>query len=169
MRTPLKIVLSVSLAIGFLAIVTGWAQKALQPIRYNHKKHVEELGMECLDCHKYAETLASASIPNIDVCADCHDDAETENAEQNKVAEYVLNGKRIPWLQVHKVRDYAYFSHRRHVAIAEIECTTCHGEVQQMEAPFEKPFFPDRRDKMTWCMDCHEERGANNDCYACHR
>ncbi|NIW78494.1 MAG: hypothetical protein GWN16_03125, partial [Calditrichae bacterium] len=131
-----------------------------------HKLHIEDIGFTCLDCHSNAETHARASIPNIEFCGGCHDDTEVENPEESKVAEHVNNDIQIKWVQVHKVPDYAYFSHRRHVKLAQIECETCHGEVSQMENPFVSP-FPSM--KMSWCMDCHTERGVTNDCYACHR
>ena len=109
---------------------------------------------------------ARASIPNIEVCGDCHDDVEVESPEEQKVAEFVTKGTRIPWQQLHAVPDYAYFSHRRHAAIGQLECAICHGNVEQMEQPFEKPFV---EMNMDWCRQCHEERGVSNDCYACHR
>lgn len=137
-----------------------------QPIAYNHKIHIEDVGFACLDCHSNAETHARASIPNIEFCRDCHDDVEVENSEESKVAEHVSNETKINWLQVHTVPDYAYFSHRRHVKLGQIECETCHGNVSQMETPFDKSNLVM---DMTWCMDCHDQRGVTNDCYACHR
>lgn len=140
--------------------------RSVQPIAYNHKIHIEEVGFACQDCHLNAEDHARASIPNIEICKDCHDDVEAENPEERKVAEHVDSNTEIEWVQIHTVPDFAYFSHRRHVGLAQIECEECHGEVSQMETPFVKPFASI---KMSWCMDCHEQRGVTNDCYACHR
>ena len=161
------------LALGLgLWIVISWGQepgqlaRALQPVAYNHQKHVAEASMACLDCHSNAETQARASIPNIGTCGDCHSDTEAENLEERKVAEHVANGVPIQWQQIHSVPDYAYFSHRRHVKLGEIECAVCHGDVGAMTTPFAKPFAPI---KMKWCMDCHEQRAESNDCAACHR
>ncbi|MEE9117347.1 MAG: cytochrome c3 family protein [Calditrichia bacterium] len=148
------------------AIIGASGDQGSQPIQYNHKLHVEEADLTCLDCHQNANTLSRASIPNISICGDCHDDVESENIEERKVAEYVVNGANIPWVQVHYVPDHAYFSHRRHVKLAQIECTTCHGDVSQMEKPFIDAFVVM---EMEWCMDCHETRNVTKDCYACHR
>jgi hypothetical protein len=137
-----------------------------QPIQYNHKLHVEEADLTCLDCHQNINTLARASIPNISICGDCHDDTDSENSEERKVAEYVVKGANIPWAQVHKIPDHAYFSHRRHVKLAQIECIDCHGDVTQMERPFIEAFVVM---EMEWCMDCHEQLNVTNDCSACHR
>lgn len=150
-------------AAGFLA--AGGGQKD-QPIAYNHARHVGELGMECTDCHLRAETAARAGIPNIEICSDCHADPDTENEEERKLVNFVLEEQRVSWVQVHRVPDYAYFSHRRHVALGEINCTVCHGDVATMEKPFTEPF---QEIKMSWCMDCHERRSVTNECTACHR
>lgn len=149
-----------------LSIIAAWAQKDEQPIRYKHSIHITDAELECIDCHLNVEDQARASIPNIEMCGDCHDDLESEIVEERKVAEYVTKGVQIPWQQIHNVPDYAYFSHRRHVKLAQIECITCHGDVAQMDQPFAKPY---QEIKMKWCMDCHEQRAVSNDCYACHR
>jgi hypothetical protein len=167
MKHPGIIILFIVSCIGFTTMIIGASDPdKSQPIQYSHKLHMEDVGLTCMDCHPNTNTLPRASIPNIAVCGDCHDDVESENTSERKVAEYVVNGVKIPWVQVHIVPDHAYFSHRRHVKLAQIECTDCHGDVSQMERPFSIPFV---NMEMEWCMDCHEQRNATNDCYACHR
>lgn len=150
----------------FLVARTMWAQQTVQPVQYNHMIHVEDAELECIDCHLNVRSHSRALIPNIELCADCHDDIESENEEQRKVAEYINNGMNIPWLQVHRVPDHVYFSHRRHVVLGQMECESCHGKVAEMEKPFIKPT---QLLEMDWCMDCHEQRQVDNDCYSCHR
>jgi len=150
----------------FFTAMYVWAQQTDQPIQYNHKIHIEDAGLECIDCHSNVGFNSRATIPNIEMCADCHDDTESDNEEQRKVAEYVNNGIKIPWVQVHSIPDYAYFSHRRHVVLGQIECESCHGKVAEMEKPFTKPM---QLLKMDWCLDCHEQHQVNSDCYSCHR
>jgi hypothetical protein len=137
-----------------------------QPIAYNHYKHVEEGGAECVDCHKYVEVNARASIPNIEVCRDCHEEATSGSDEEAALINFITENKKIPWRQIYTVPDYAYFSHRRHVNLGKLECTICHGEVGKLTTPVIKPYV---EMTMEWCMSCHEERGVSNDCYACHR
>jgi hypothetical protein len=158
----ISFVLYCSLGIALL----GWANDGAQPIPYNHKLHIEEAGLTCEECHINVNTHARAMIPNIQLCSDCHDDPETENEQERIVAEYVTQDIQIEWKQIHIVPDHAYFSHRRHVAIAEIECADCHGDVAQMEHPFEQSYV---LIDMDWCLDCHEERAIPKDCYVCHR
>ena len=150
------------------AVVAGLARARrplAQPIAFNHQLHVEEMGAECTDCHQHVLTGARATIPNIAVCADCHGEAQTESADEAKLVEYIQTGEPIPWVKVYTVPDHVYFSHRRHAAIAAIECETCHGEVGQRTKPV---VWPAVKMTMDHCMDCHEESGASNDCIWCH-
>jgi hypothetical protein len=154
-KPGIKILLILSCIIIASALIGASPQQGDQPVQYNHKVHVEEADLACLDCHLNAETLARASIPNIQICSDCHDDTESENMEERKVAEYVSMDAPIPWVQVHIVPDHVLFSHRRHVKLAQIECMDCHGDVSQMERPFSIAFVSM---EMEWCIDCHEQR-----------
>ncbi|MFQ5865193.1 MAG: cytochrome c3 family protein [bacterium] len=138
----------------------------VQPVAYNHYIHVEENGMECLECHQYAEVNARASIPNIEVCRDCHEEAISESEAELTLLNYISENKKIPWRQIYFVPDHAYFSHRRHVKLAQLECAVCHGEVGKLTKPVTKPYV---EIKMAWCIDCHDKNKVTSDCYACHR
>lgn len=138
-----------------------------QPIQYNHKIHVQDNDMGCVDCHQYAQTHARATIPNIEVCADCHsDEPMTDSEEEKKVIEYVTEGRRIPWSKIYRVPSHVYFSHQRHAALGQIECETCHGNAEEMTTPFRRPLVDIN---MSWCMECHEQSDVDNDCTRCHR
>ena len=162
----LALVVLVLLVGGAIAAGLAWRGPALeQPIAFNHELHVEEMGAECTDCHQHVLDGARATIPNIGVCADCHEEAQTDSPEEARLVEYIQAGEPIPWLKVYTVPDHVYFSHRRHAAIAEIACETCHGEVGQQSQPVTRPAVEMTMDH---CMDCHEETGASNDCIWCH-
>jgi hypothetical protein len=137
-----------------------------QPIAFNHRLHVEDLGSDCTDCHLYAMNGVRATIPNIELCADCHAEAQSESAEEAKVVSYVESGEPIPWRKIYWVPDHVYFSHRRHVALGGIECETCHGPMAEAEEPMKRPFV---KVTMNGCMDCHDQAGASNDCLLCHK
>ena len=156
------------LVLSIAVVATGLAlsrRPLSQPIAFSHQLHVEELGSDCTDCHQHVLTGARATIPGIEVCADCHEEAQTESPAEARLVEYVQAGESIPWLKVTTVPDHVYFSHRRHAAIAEIACETCHGNVGQMTEPVVRPAVAMSMDH---CMDCHEETGASNDCIWCH-
>jgi len=63
----------------FLVVIAGWIlipsqEIIVQPILYSHKKHIEQAELDCVDCHIYVETNERATIPNIEICANCHSD-----------------------------------------------------------------------------------------------
>lgn len=152
----------------FIASISGCSdQKSVsQPIAYNHNKHIEEVGLSCFDCHIQVQTHQKASIPNIEICKNCHEQAMTESKEEAKLVDYIKNNQPIPWIQVNRVPDYAYFSHRRHVTLGKVACQDCHGDVNKMTLPFSKPYRPL---KMKFCISCHEKNRVNTDCTKCHR
>lgn len=137
-----------------------------QPLAFNHQLHVEESGMDCTDCHLYAESGARATIPNVTVCADCHSEVLTESEVEARLVEYVEAEQLIPWRKVYWVPAHVVFSHRRHTAVAGLECEACHGPIAAAVEPVSRPFQPI---SMDGCMECHYEQGASNDCIACHR
>lgn len=160
-----------------------------QPIEFNHKKHVDA-GWACVNCHPFAEDHSFAGLPTAKECVECHETEMPRYPQNQKMKEIteqlrklVEEGRDIPWVKVHKVADHVYFSHRRHVTIAKLECKECHGEVEKMEKPFTAPAFPLWKvpltqrwlaynysvRKMNWCVACHEQKGAPTDCMACHR
>src|SRR3989304_1062587 len=122
-------------------VVFGARQTINQPISYNHKLHIEKAELNCVDCHKFVETMASATIPNIDVCSDCHSgEPLSDSPEELMLLKYIEAGEKIPWQKIYTVPAHVYFSHRRHVTIGEIEC-----------------------------LKCHKEKKVTYDCLACHR
>lgn len=137
-----------------------------QPIAFNHRLHVQDVGSECTDCHLYAATGVRATIPNVDVCSNCHEEAQTESPEEARLVEYIRTGEPIPWRKIYRVPDHVFFSHRRHTAIGGIECATCHGAVGEREAPVTRQAI---RLSMNRCMSCHDDAGVSNDCLLCHR
>jgi hypothetical protein len=137
-----------------------------QPIQFNHQLHVEDLGAECTDCHAYARTGIRATIPNIGTCADCHYEPVTDAEEETRLIDFIESESPIPWRKVYRVADHVFFSHRRHTAVAELDCVICHGPVGETTEPVIRPFLSITMDR---CMQCHEEMEVTNDCIACHR
>ncbi len=56
----------------------------------------------------------------------------------------------IPWVKIHNLPDHVYFNHSQHVEVGEIQCQTCHGEIQNMDEVYQ---FSDL--SMGWCINCH--------------
>jgi hypothetical protein len=123
-----------------------------QPIAFNHKIHAEN-DLEC------------SGKPTLETCLNCHEEPLGESKAEEKLIEYIKSGEEIGWERLYQVPEDVYFSHRMHVVLGNIECSTCHGDIGESSRPPSKPL----KITMKKCMKCHEEKEADNDCMACHR
>ncbi len=138
----------------------GYAPK--QPIVFSHKIHSGTNKIPCLYCHSNAERSRHATVPTVAVCMNCHTVIRTEKPTIQALTQYYQSGKPVPWVRVHRVPDYVYFSHRWHVA-KEIACQQCHGQVQNMDVLQQSATL-----KMGWCITCHRQNKASQECNTCH-
>jgi hypothetical protein len=135
-----------------------------QPILFNHIYHKEAAHLNCFFCHRYVERYRVAGIPNIELCRACHaSDAISKRPEALKVVEYVKAGKEIPWQRMYKLPSFVVFPHWIHIQ-SGVDCSICHGLTGLKERPIKMV----DRNYMEWCVDCHQKRGADIDCYTCH-
>jgi len=161
------VLLVASVAIVAVAgVVLSFPGAVHQPLPFNHLLHIEEVGAACTDCHTYVETGMRATIPNIQICSDCHEEALGESAEEAWLTEQIASQTPIAWQKLYRVPAHVFFSHRRHTVAAELECEACHGPMSQRDSPPTRPLVDL---SMDFCMDCHRESGASNDCISCHR
>ena len=166
------------LVIGGIVIITlpgGFAagralfrpsETVVQPIAFSHQTHVSELEIDCETCHEYVATGNHSGLPTLTTCLFCHEEALTEEAEEQKILDLAAAGEDDVFRKLFRMPDHVYYSHRRHVAIAEIPCETCHGAIADSSTPPERPLL---RIDMDFCVDCHEQDGAALSCTACHR
>lgn len=156
--------------IGFL--VGNWANgkfnpdtTPVQPIEFSHRIHATENQIPCQYCHVYAARTPSAGVPSVSKCMGCHTSIATDSPEIQKVHEYWEARQPIPWIKVHDVPDFVYFTHKRHV-MAGLECQQCHGPVETMDRVTRVASL-----KMPWCTDCHTEKDVEHgrDCWTCHK
>ena len=151
----------------FIVVRLYGGRGIVQPIAYNHKVHIENAGLHCTDCHLHAMDMASATVPSLELCQNCHNtDPVSKSPEELKVLKYVADKQEIPWIRIYKVPDHVYFSHRRHVTRGKLECSACHGNMNEQTQPVTRAFLPV---KMENCMNCHKQRKVSTDCLACHR
>ena len=134
-----------------------------QPIAFPHKTHAGQVGLPCDYCHQYAARSPRAGIPPVQTCVSCHKNVAKDRPEIQKLLQYWDDQKPIPWVRVHSLSDYVYFTHKRHIK-AGVKCAQCHGEVQNFIRMRKV-----RSLKMGWCVSCHRENGASDDCYTCHK
>jgi len=123
-----------------------------QPVYFQHSIHAGQLGMDCRYCHSTVEKSWYANVPAANVCMNCHNPVAGVLKDDPRLAlvrESAATGKPIPWVQIHRTPDYAYFNHSVHVARG-VSCVECHGRIDQMdEVAQAKPLH------MAFCLDCH--------------
>jgi len=137
-----------------------------QPIPFNHRKHVQDAGLECSVCHEYYETSAHSGLPELATCLACHDGTVTGTAEEKKLVELGKSDTPPRFRKLFRLPDHVYYSHRGHVVVAGLECEVCHGAIAATSAPPSRPLV---RITMDTCVSCHAARGVPTDCTHCHR
>jgi cytochrome c2 len=139
-----------------VGVQQGYAPK--QPIAFSHELHAGQYEIECQYCHTGVEIGKSANIPSANICMNCHTHIQNVGGQEGispeiaKIYNAVDNNQPIEWVRVHNLPDLAYFNHSQHVAVGEIECQTCHGEIQEMEVVEQHSSLT-----MGWCIDCHRQ------------
>ncbi len=133
-----------------------------QPIPFSHKVHAGVNKIPCLYCHSSAERSRHATVPAGNVCMNCHIVVATDKPNVQKLASLYQAGQVVPWVRVHRLPDHVYFPHKWHVAKG-IACQQCHGAVETMDVVKQvQPL------KMGWCITCHRQNKATQECSACH-
>lgn len=120
-----------------------------QPVQYSHRLHAGQLGLDCQYCHTNVKDAAHSNVPATQTCMNCHSQIRTESVKLLPVRESFATGESIEWIKVHKLPDYARFSHAVHTNNG-VGCESCHGRIDQMEVVFQvEPL------SMSWCLECH--------------
>lgn len=135
-----------------------------QPIAFNHEIHTEIL--DCDVCHELALTGAHSGLPGLSTCLQCHEEPMTTASEELKIGELAATGEDQVFRKLFRLPDNVFYTHRRHAGFAELDCATCHGSIAQTTSP---PAVPLIRITMEFCIDCHRESGASEECTDCHR
>ena len=142
----------------------GLRSEAQQPIAYTHTVHVQGAGLKCDYCHDSVANGPVAHFPSVTLCMGCHEEVARDKPSIQKLAAYYLKGQEPPWQRVYGWNPEAHvrFNHAPHIRVG-VQCSICHGDVAQMTAA--------RRvvdHTMGFCVNCHTERKASNDCLTCH-
>ncbi|MEM6812896.1 MAG: cytochrome c3 family protein [Bacteroidota bacterium] len=151
---------------GAFTIGVQQGYQPTQPIAFSHKLHAGQYEIDCQYCHTGVRKSKSANIPSPNICMNCHTQIKTESEEIQKIyaaIDYDPNSKTygedtkpIEWVRVHNLPDLAYFNHSQHVNVAELECQTCHGPIEEMEVVYQYSTLT-----MGWCINCHRETELN--------
>jgi len=154
------------LTVAVAGVVLSPTNSVDQPIPFNHRVHVQDLGLDCTDCHIYAKTGVRATIPNVEICSACHVETLSGSPGEAQLLDHVRSEQAIPWRKVYWVPEHVYFSHRQHTSLAGIDCEVCHGPVGEREEALTNRLVEVTMDD---CIQCHDEQGTSDDCIACHR
>jgi len=138
-----------------------------QPIPFNHKLHAGDNKIDCRYCHTSVEKSAHASVPPSATCMNCHSEQYGGAAKGRPHVEilkkYHKEDKPIQWIKVHDQPDFVYFNHSVHVNRG-VDCSKCHGNVAEMPIIKQVESL-----NMGYCVNCHRENNAPNNCSTCHR
>ena len=95
----------------------------------------------------------------------CHAAIATDRPLIQKIThDYSDKGIDIPWQRVYGFPSTAHvrFNHAPHLR-AQVACATCHGPIAQQTVAQRNV-----NHTMGFCIDCHREKQASNDCLTCH-
>ena len=136
---------------------------ASQPIAFPHKTHIEKQAM-CTDCHETVERGPVAGIPSVKTCMICHSQIATDRPLIKEVTAYSEKGVEIPWQRVYGFTHGAHvrFNHAPHIR-ASVDCATCHGDLAKMTVAERAVDHT-----MGFCVNCHRQKNAPNECLTCH-
>jgi hypothetical protein len=147
------------------AIRTHFGLRAdpVQPFAYSHQIHLAN-EMTCTDCHEGVERGPRAGLPSINTCMVCHKAVATDRPLVQAMAEQHAKGIDFAWQRVYDYPREAHvrFEHAPHIR-AKVECATCHGDMRQQTVA-QRVVDMD----MAFCVNCHQQRQASNDCLTCH-
>jgi hypothetical protein len=169
-RLPLVTLPALALAgfVFFVAVAVPWVltnqphTAAAQPVYFDHQIHTQVANLDCAFCHRTAATGVSAGYPDLQQCMFCHTTIGEGVPEIEKVRQAWTAQQPLDWARIHRLPDHTRFPHDAHVQ-AGVDCTTCHGNVQQMgQVQQMRPL------NMSDCVDCHRQTGAPTQCGACH-
>jgi hypothetical protein len=118
-----------------------WSSAIRQPLQFSHAEHVEK-GISCTKCHVTADNIPVAAD-----CKECHQQMPLP--------------ARVDWIKVYRVAPDILFTHAKH---SEVVCSTCHEQFTEPDR-----WIHESRFKMSFCMDCHADTRAPNECRTCHR
>ena len=142
----------------------GMRPPAVQPIEFPHNVHVAQ-GLTCTDyCHESATKGPVAGLPSIKTCMICHAAIATDRPRIQELAALEAKGLDLAWQRV-----YGY-TNEAHVASITRRIFARRSNARPATARSAEQTVARRNVDLTmgFCVDCHTERKASNDCLTCH-
>jgi hypothetical protein len=134
-----------------------------QPFPFSHEIHLKN-ELACTDCHEGVERGPRASLPSVNTCMVCHAAIATDKPLVQQMAAMQEKGLDFQWQRVYDYQREAHvrFDHAPHIR-AKVECSTCHGNQASQQVAVRAVDMD-----MAFCVNCHREKQASNDCLTCH-
>lgn len=134
------------------------------PLRFDHQKHVKQLGMSCTTCHATAKTSQKAAeslLPPATRCDGCHgtnhrDLSAVTTDEPRALGQcnycHVGYDAKKPNVvaRVLLPKPNLRFNHQKHVTGQRMTCARCHGKVEELDLATR-----DQLPRMKECVTCH--------------
>jgi len=154
------------LTVGMLYLYYGYPGADMgprQPIYFSHRVHAGVKNINCRFCHPFTDRSTNAGLPTMEKCFYCHKTIIPEHPQIVEERRHYETNQAVRWVRIYYVPDFVKFNHQPHILWGQVDCTVCHGNVQTMDRLHRVDF------KMQFCTNCHQERGAQLDCWlACH-
>ncbi len=134
------------------------------PLRFNHKKHVKELGVACVTCHAAAKTSVKAAdslLPPATRCDGCHGTSHRDLSAVTSDEPRPLGQCAFCHIGYDATRPNVVarvvlpkpnlrFDHQKHVTGLGMDCARCHGKVDEVGVATR-----DQLPRMKECVTCH--------------
>jgi hypothetical protein len=134
-----------------------------QPIEFPHNTHIGK-GISCDTCHDGVMTGPVAGLPSVKACMICHEVIATDRPLIQQITALRDKGLDLNWSRVYGYVPEAAvkFNHAPHIR-AKVECATCHGNIAEQTIAQRNVDL-----NMGFCVNCHRENKAPDDCLTCH-
>ena len=135
-----------------------------QPIEFPHVTHIEK-GLACTDyCHETVTKGPRAGLPSVNTCLACHSAIATDKPRIQQITAMQEKGIDLAWQRVFGYPETAHvrFNHAPHIR-NNVDCATCHGDIAHQTVAQRNVDL-----HMGFCVNCHREKNAPNDCLTCH-
>jgi hypothetical protein len=139
-------------------------RRAEQPIEFPHRTHIEK-GAKCTEyCHEAVTKGPIAGLPSVNACMVCHTMFATDRPLIKQITAMQEKGLDLQWQRVYAYAPQAHvrFNHAPHIR-AGVECSTCHGDIAHQTVAQRNVDL-----HMGFCVSCHREKNAPNECVTCH-
>jgi hypothetical protein len=146
----------------------------VQPIAFSHALHAGQYQIECLYCHTGTDKSRMAGVPSVELCMGCHAQFGGDLEGVQTLKKLWDEQQPIQWQQIYRLPEHVKFRHNRHIS-AGVDCQRCHGPVETMDKVYMTNdtiwwpwLLPSSKPEMGWCIDCHRQNQASQDCQTCH-